>query len=128
MALGRKATFALAGLGLGAVVSGWQGLNYLFAHGYAVGSRTGVIRKVSVKGPPYCKYLSAEMAIQGSLPGQPSDVWEFSIDNLNSPMVQTLHEIERQGQKATINYRQDRTTKLWWRCNPMEYFVTSIEK
>ncbi len=128
MQLGRKAKIGLAGFVVVALLSAWQSLNYLFAHGYSNGSRSGVIRKVSVKGPPYCKYLSAEMSVQGSLPGQATEVWEFSIDSLNSPLVQALHDVERLGQKITIDYRQDKAQKLWWRCNPSEYFMTAIEK
>jgi len=36
---------------------------------------------MSVKGPPYCKYLSGELVLQGSQPNQPAEVWEFSVDD-----------------------------------------------
>jgi hypothetical protein len=120
IALGILAVFALVGI--------WQGGVYWFHHGYAVGTRSGIIRKLSVKGPPYCKYLSGELALQGSNPGQPVEVWEFSVDDSSdqNPLVASLHEMERQSKLVTLRYRQD--LKLWWRCSPAEYFVTSIEK
>jgi hypothetical protein len=124
----KKLKIALGVLAALAVVGIWQALHYWFNHGYSVGTRSGVIRKLSVKGPPYCKYLSGELALQGSNPGQPVEVWEFSVDDSTeqNPLVASLHDMERQGKLVTLRYRQD--LKMWWRCTPAEFFVTSIEK
>src|SRR6202140_1444923 len=76
--------------------------------GYSRGSRTGIVRKVSVKGPPYCKYLSGEMAVQGNGLAQ-IEIWEFSIDDDSdkNPLVKQLKDAERSGDRVTIDYRQD---------------------
>jgi hypothetical protein len=128
MALPRKAKIVLAVLALLALVAAWQYLSFLFHYGYSNGTRTGVLRKVSVKGPPYCKYLEGELALQGGNMGQPTEVFKFSVDNHSDDqlVVQGLHAAERDGTRVTLTYRQDRP--MWWRCNPSEYFITKVEK
>src|SRR5260221_14095166 len=127
MSVGRKVKVILGVLAALGLVALWQGGSYWYKKGYSRGSRTGVIRKISVKGPPYCKYLSGEMAVIGSAPGQPAEIWEFSVDHKGeaNPVVQSLHVAERTGKTVTLAYRQD--LKMWWRCNPAEYFITAIE-
>jgi hypothetical protein len=127
MALGSKSKLILGIIGAIALVAAWQYLSYLFKFGYSRGTRTGIIRKISVKGPPYCKYLSGELALQGNF-GQAAEIWEFSVDNHadSNPLVQALHGAERATKPVTVEYRQDRP--IWWRCNPAEYFITGIEK
>ena len=95
-------------------------------HGYATGSRTGVVRKVSTKGSPVCKYMAVEMAVQSS--GVALDTWEFSVDDENpkNPLVTKLKDAEKSGEKITVDYRQD--LNQWYRCSPSEYFATDVEK
>jgi len=117
MTIPRKFKIVLAILGVLGLVALWQWLGYLFKVGYSKGSRTGVVRKVSVKGPPYCKYLEGEMALQGGVSGQLQEVFRFTVDNDSddNPVVQALKKAERDGKPVTLDYRQDK--HLWWRCN-----------
>jgi hypothetical protein len=128
--MSRKAKVALVLIPLGLVllVSAWQGITYWWRHGYSVGERSGVVRKVSLKGSPVCKYLSGEMHLQGSLAGAPAEVWEFSVDDKNedSPLVKELHEAARSGSRVTLKYRQD--LPMWWTCNPIQYRITGVAK
>ena len=106
----------------------FEALRVWWYRGYSKGSRTGVVRKVSVKGPPYCKYLSGEMALQGGVPGQEQEVWEFSLDDDSekNPSVHSLKEAEKTGERVTLDYRQD--LHSLFRCTPSEYFVTGVSK
>jgi hypothetical protein len=128
MALGGRAKLILVGLGLFGLVFGWQGISYWWKYAYSRGTRTGVIRKISVKGSPVCKYLSGELALQGAVAGQAAEIFQFSVDNKSddNPIVKELHDAERNGTRVTLDYRQDRP--IWWRCNPNEYFITKVEK
>jgi hypothetical protein len=110
------------------VVGAWQGLTYALRHGYSIGMRSGVVRKVSIKGSVACKYVEGELALQGTPPGGTPEIWQFSADHEadNDPVLVQLQAAERNGARVTLHYRQDR--HLWWRCNPSEYFVTSVEK
>jgi hypothetical protein len=119
------------GLGIFAVVAllaAWQGLRFWWYHGYSTGERTGVVRKMSVKGTPLCKYAEGELALTGSMPGQNVEVFTFSVDNQHesNPIMKQLKEAERTSSRVTLHYRQD--LKSWWRCTPHEYFITSVEK
>jgi hypothetical protein len=107
---------------------GVEALRVWWFRGYSRGTRTGVLRKISYKGPPYCKYMLAEMALQGTIPGQPVEIWEFSIDDESgkNPLLIRLHEAERNAERVTLQYRQDRHSLF--RCTPSEYFVTAVEK
>jgi hypothetical protein len=123
----KKLKLALALFALLALVAAWQAFRYWMRYGYSVGTRTGIVRKISVKGPPYCKYLAGELALQGSGPGQPAEIWMFSVDDGgDTPLVRDLHEAERGGKLVTLKYRQDRP--IWWRCNPSEYYVGALER
>ncbi len=129
MALSRKVKWMLilapVALILLAVAS--QFARVWWYRGYSKGTRTGVVRKVSVKGPPYCKYLSGELTVQGANPLAP-EIWEFSVDDDadTNPVVMQLHEAEKKGDRVTLHYRQD--LHSLYRCTPSEYFVTKIEK
>ena len=127
MKLSGKAKGALAILAIVGLVCGWQGFRYWWYHGYSIGERTGVIRKISVKGTPVCKYLEGELALTGSGFATP-EIWIFSIDDHSdkNPMMKSLRDAERDGTRVTLHYRQD--LKSWWRCTPEEYFVTSVEQ
>ncbi len=97
--------------------------------GYSKGSRTGIVRKVSIKGPPYCKYLSGELVLQGGQLGQVAETWEFSIDGADddaNPLVASVKAAEKTGERVTLSYRQD--LHSLYRCTPSEYFVTNVEK
>lgn len=130
MALSRtaKIAFILGPIALVLLVVAYEGARVMWNRGYSRGSRTGIVRKISVKGPPYCKYLSGEMALQGTAPGQPMEVWEFSVDDDSdtNPIVVELHEAEKKGKRVTLQYRQDKGSLF--RCTPSEYFVTGVEK
>jgi hypothetical protein len=123
-----KVLLALAPIALILLVVGYQGLKVWWYRGYSTGSRTGVIRKVTVKGPPYCKYLSAEMVVQTGGITTAADVWEFSVDDdsLTSPIVVALKEAEKKGERVTVDYRQD--LHSLYRCTPSEYFATKVER
>ena len=130
MALSRtaKIRLVLAVLGILLLVGGWQGLSYAWHRGYAHGSATGVVRKVSVHGPPYCKFLPGEHVFQGSQTAQQQELFHFSVDDARdaNPIVQALKDAERSNARVTLDFRQD--LKPWWRCNPSEYFITAVEK
>jgi len=108
--------------------AGWTALSISWRLGYAHGSVTGIVRKVSVHGPPYCKILTGELVFQGANPGQHQEIFDFSVDNDadTNPIVRDLKDAERDGKRVTLDYRQDR--KAWWRCNPSQYFITTVEK
>lgn len=130
MALTRssKIYIVLAALGLVMLVVAWNGARYWWYHGYSLGTRTGIVRKVSMKGPPYCKYLAGEMVLQGTAPGQQAEVFEFSVDedSEDNPIVKSLREAEKKGERVTLTYRQD--LHSLYRCTPSEYFITGVEK
>jgi hypothetical protein len=117
MKMPRKLMAVLVVLGILGLVALWQWVGYLFRAGYSKGSRTGIVRKVSVKGPPYCKYLEGEMALQGGVPGVAQDIFIFTVDDHSdsNPLVQDLQKAEREGTPVTLDYRQDK--HIWWRCN-----------
>jgi hypothetical protein len=117
MKIPRKVKIVLAILGVLGVVALWQWASYAFKTGYSKGSRTGVIRKVSIKGPPYCKYLEGELALQGGVVGVQQEIFRFTVDDAgeSNPVVQALKKAERDGTRITLDYRQDKN--IWWRCN-----------
>ena len=127
MKIPRKVKIVLGILGVLGLVALWQWASYFFKSGYSKGSRTGVIRKVSVKGPPYCKYLEGEMVLQGSTPGAVQETFLFTVDDDrdSNPIVQALKKAEREGTRITVDYRQDKN--LWWRCNDGGKPVGSVE-
>jgi hypothetical protein len=128
MKLGRRFKIAIAIVGVLGVLAAWQGFRYWWYHGYSRGERTGVLRKLSVKGSPVCRYAEGELALTGSAPGQNVEVFTFSVDDQSdsNPTMKQLREAERAGTRVTLHYRQD--LKSWWRCTPHEYFITSVEK
>jgi hypothetical protein len=122
-----KVILALVPVAFVLLVVAYEGLRVWWYRGYSVGSRTGVVRKVTVKGPPYCKYLSAEMVVQTGGLTTAADVWEFSVDD-DSPtnaVVVALKNAEKKGERVTIDYRQD--LHSLFRCTPSEYFATKVE-
>lgn len=126
MALGTKSKLILGTVAVVGFLSAWQGIRFWLYHGYSVGEHTGILRKVSVRGTPICKYLDGELALQGTQIGGPAEIWNFSIDDHaeGNPLMKQLHDAERNGKRVTIRYRQD--LKSWWRCTPHEYFVTGV--
>src|SRR5947207_3235738 len=124
MKLGPKVKLILVAVAFVGLLAGWQGIRYWWYHGYSMGERTGVIRKISVKGNPVCKYLEGELALSGGVPGQQVETFTFSIDDHSdaNPVVKQLHDAERDGTRVTLHYRQD--LKSWYRCTPHEYFIT----
>jgi len=130
MALSRKSKvrLVLGGFAVLFLFVGVEALRVWWFRGYARGTRTGVVRKMSYKGPPYCKYLLGEMALQGTLPGQPAEIWEFSLDDEkdDNPILKAIHEAEKGGERITLRYRQD--LHSLFRCTPSEYFIVGVEK
>jgi hypothetical protein len=110
------------------LLAAWQGFRFWWYHAYSTGERTGVVRKMSVKGTPLCKYAEGELALTGSMPGQNVEVFTFSVDHHadSDPIMKQIREAERSGSRVTLKYRQD--LKSWWRCTPHEYFITAVEK
>jgi hypothetical protein len=128
MTIGPKVKIGLALFVLLGLLAAWQGLRFWWYHGYSSGERTGVLRKLSVKGTPLCKYAEGELALAGSAPSQNVEIWTFSVDDHSdaNPIMKQLREAERANTRVTLHYRQD--LKSWWRCTPHEYFVTQVEK
>ena len=123
-----KLFIALGVFGLLFLIFAYNGVRYWWNRGYSNGERTGVIRKVATKGPPYCKYLEGEMVLTGNAANLQSELWQFSVDDDSerNPLVLQLKEAEKNGTKVTLKYRQDKGSM--YRCTPSEYFVTSVEK
>ena len=122
-----KLLLGLLPVALVLVLGLWKGGTYWWYRGYSKGSRSGVVRKISIKGPPYCKYLSGELAVQGATPLN-AEIWEFSVDDDAdaNPVVVALKDAEKNGTRVTLDYRQD--LHSMYRCTPSEYFVTKVEK
>jgi hypothetical protein len=127
MKLGRRGWTIIVVLGLAGTVALWQGFRMWWYHGYSVGERTGVLRKVTFKGTPLCKYIEGELVLAGAggITATP-EVWTFSTDKSHESddVVKKLHESARTAKPVTLKYRQD--LKSWWRCTPHEYFVTEV--
>ena len=124
----KKAFFIGIPIALLLIFVAFQAARVWWFKGYSKGSRTGIVRKVSIKGPPYCKYLSGEMVLAGGVIGQELEVWEFSIDDDSdkNPVVQQMKEAERSGSRVTLEYRQD--LHSLFRCTPSEFFITGVIK
>ena len=124
--MARKWKIVLAVLGLIVIVAAWQGISFLTRYAYSRGTRTGLVRKISVKGPFYCKYVEGELALQGMTMNEAP--FKFSLDSNddNNATLKELQKAERDGARVTLHYRQDR--ELWWRCNPSEYFIVKVER
>jgi hypothetical protein len=127
MKIPRKVKIGLVILGLLGLVAAWQGITFWLATGYSRGTRTGVVRKVSVSGPPYCKNLRGELVLQTSSLVQNDPPFEFTVDDYSdkNQVVQDLKKAERDGVRVTLTYRFDRP--LWWRCNSLQYYVEKVE-
>jgi hypothetical protein len=131
MALSRKGKLKIALWLFGAValVALYQVARYYYFYGWARGTKSGYLRKVQTKGPPYCKYVMGEVVLQrGGEVAQGGEVWEFSVDTRDddAPIVKDLREAEKSGKLTTFKFRQD--LHMWWRCAPTEYFVVGVEK
>ena len=107
-------------------VVGWQTLRYWWYHGYSKGSYQGIVRKVSYKGPPYCKYVSIEIVVGGATVMQPV-VKEFTLDDDSdgNPLFQKFKDAEKTQKSILVDYRQD--LKKWWACAETEYYAVGIE-
>lgn len=110
------------------LAGGWSALSISWRRGHAHGIVTGTVRKISVHGPPYCKFLTGELVYQGGNAGQQQEVFNFSVDDHqeSNPVVRDLEAAERSGARVTLDYRQD--LRLWWRCNPSQLFITAVVK
>ena len=118
----------LAPVALVLLFAGFQAAKVWWYRGYSKGSRTGIVTKVTVKGPPYCKYLEGEMRVGGSTATLTPESWKFSVDDDGdtNPVVVALKEAEKSQKVVTLDYRQD--LHALYRCTDSEYFVTRVEK
>ena len=112
--------FALMGF------AGWEAFRYWWDHGFSRGTYDGVVRKVSIKGPPYCKYASIELVVPGGTLAVPKLV-EFTLDDSHdgTPLLGKFEEAERTQKNVTVRYRQDHLQ--WWQCVPVEYHALEIQ-
>src|SRR5260370_39691281 len=96
MKLGPRLKIALAIVGVLTLLAGWQGFRFWWYHGYSTGERTGVLRKLSVKGSPICKYADGGLALTRAQPGHAADGWTFFGDDHSTanPIMKDLREAE----------------------------------
>jgi hypothetical protein len=122
----KKLGLALIPFALILLFVGYEALRVWWYRGYSRGSRTGIILKVTEKGPPYCKYLEAEMKVGGNATLAPES-WHFSVDDDSptSAVVVALKAAEKKQASVTVEYRQD--LHALFRCSETEYFVTKVE-
>lgn len=118
--------------------SGGQWLRWWWNYAYSRGTRTGVLRKLSIKGSPLCKFVSGELALAGQGPGLTQDLWQFTLDDTNesNPLFVKLRTAERAAKPVTVEYRQDRgnTAKLsqtfcpkTGEDSPPEYYAIGVQ-
>lgn len=108
------------------LVAGFLSLRWWWYRGYSRGTRTGVVRKLSYKGSPLCKYFSGELVLVGSSAMNPQ-VWEFSVEDPDGPIAKKLQAAERHGRRVTLEYRQDLGNKgKLLNCSPSDYYITGI--
>ncbi len=119
----------LAGFGVVALLVGWQVARAWWNHGISTGTRSGIVRKVSKKGSPLCRYWVGELVItNANVIGALPEIWEFNLDvqSDRDPLIAELQKAESSGQRATLQYRQDKGK--WWACSNVEYYVTAAVK
>jgi hypothetical protein len=118
---------ALLPVALVLLFAGYEGLRVWWFRGYSKGSRTGIVVKVTEKGPPYCKYLEGEMKVGGTTTMAP-ETWLFSVDDdaPTNPIVVALKDAEKKQTPVTVDYRQD--LHALFRCTNTEYFAVKVEK
>src|SRR6185369_11651727 len=85
---------------------GYRGLAYLYYRGYSVGVRSGYLRKVATKGPPFCKFVSGELVLQGAAAGQKPEIWNFALESNDpeQPLVKQLDKLAEGGKLVTLKY------------------------
>lgn len=123
-----KWILALAPIAVVLLLVASQALRVLWFRGYSKGSRTGIVTKVMVKGPPYCKYLEGEMRVGAGAATLTPETWTFSVDDDSeaNPVVVALKEAEKTQKAVTLDYRQD--LHALYRCSETEYFITNVQK
>jgi hypothetical protein len=114
-------------IGLLLLLLTWQLVRAWWLHGYSQGTRTGILRKISYRGSPLCKYWSGELAVSGSSATAP-EIWYFTVEGPAdaNPTVQAIQKVEASspGKEITLSYREDRGR--WWSCTPTDNFVTGV--
>jgi hypothetical protein len=134
----KKVWFVLSLLSVVLIGSGVQWLRWWWNQSYSRGTRTGILRKLSIKGSPLCKFVSGELALAGQVPGLAQDIWMFTLDDTNesNPLFVKLRAAERSAKPVTVEYRQDRgnTAKLsqafcpkTGEDSPPEYYAISVQ-
>lgn len=123
----KKGIAISAVFGLLVLIGAWQALRAWWYHGYSQGTRTGILRKISYRGSPVCKYWSGELAVSGSSATNP-EIWYFTVEGPSegNGTVQAIQKAEATspGRELTLSYREDRGR--WWSCIPTDYFVTGV--
>src|SRR4051812_19855484 len=103
-----KWRLALIPVALILLPAGFEALRVWWYRGASVGTRTGIIVKVTEKGSPLCKYLEGEMKVGGTTTMAP-ETWHFSVDDdsQTNPIVVALKAAEKKQLPVTLDYRQD---------------------
>ena len=124
-----KGKLILGVVGVLALLAAWQFGRAWWLHGYQSGTRSGIVRRVAKKGSPLCRFWVGELVINNATVfAAPPEIWEFNIDasSDNAALVTDLQKAEASGQRATLQYRQDKGK--WWACSHIEYYVTGVSK
>jgi hypothetical protein len=120
----------LGSVSIVALIVGYQLFGFWWNRGYSEGTRTGVLRKLSRKGSPVCRYWAGEMSlVQAGSTFANQETFEFTLDSTKAddPVVKKLNELMRAAKPITVHYRQDKGRPYWWECAPTEYYVESVE-
>ena len=141
---GGKRALLTVPLTLGLFYFGWVMADYWWNYGYSRGTRVGVINKVSWKGRPLCKYVSADLVVMG-VAGQlnpNAQTFTFTIDDEreDAPLLLQLQAAQKSLKPVTVHYREDLHNLPWrWcveaeacppnddKCVPGIYHATSLE-
>ena len=95
----------LAGLGVVVLLLGWQLIRAWWYHGVSTGTRSGIVRKISKKGSPLCRYWVGELVItNANVIGALPEIWEFNLDvqSDRDPLIAELQKAESTAQWAML--------------------------
>ena len=126
---GGKRALLMVPLTLAGMAFGVHYLDYWWHSNFSSGETTGTIRKVSRKGPPYCKYVSAEVVLIGNNQAVATpETREFTLDvsSVDNPLFAQLEAAERSQLPVTIKYREDGKQLFWRQCVPTNAFVIGV--
>jgi hypothetical protein len=95
---------------------------------YSEGFRSGIVMKVSSRGVVF-KTTEGQMNLQvigHSDIGTTSQVWDFSVENDKTEVIEALRQASLTGERVELFYIQ-RYKKFFWR-GETEYFVRKVER